>query len=302
MNNTVLIAAPISKTFEHYLISKALELSTNFLEETLYAKTIGIVTSTKLNLQKPLLDKFPNLKWIARLGSGLEIIDMQECTTRAISVFNAPYGIANAVAEHTVAMLVALQKNIVVAHNQVANFNWLREPNRGWELEGKTVGIIGFGATGTAVAKKLTTFKCNLLAYDTYSVEQQSNLVHFVPLQEIYDNCDIVTYHVPLNEQTSNYYDGTLFKKPHILINTSRGPIASTEAILKAFKTGNLIGACLDVLDFEHIQPFTGAEKNKINDLLAHNCIITPHIAGYSFDAIEKMSAELQFQLSNLIG
>jgi D-3-phosphoglycerate dehydrogenase / 2-oxoglutarate reductase len=298
-NKRVLIAASISHEFTAFLQSKNVELIEDFLDKNLYQEVVGIVTSTKLILNQTLLQQMPSLQWIARLGSGMEIIDVDYCNAHQIKCFNSPNGIANAVAEHTIAMIIGLQKNIFNSTQEVRLGKWIREPNRGWELAGKTFGIIGYGATGKAVAQKLSVFGVNTIIYDIKPQETTHGTL--VSLATIYQQADIISYHVPLNEQTTNYYRSEFFQRNHILINTSRGPIAQTSEILKGFENKKLLGACLDVLDFEQIQPFTSIEKEQINNLLRYPCIITPHIAGYSFNAINKMCAELQAQLTAII-
>jgi D-3-phosphoglycerate dehydrogenase / 2-oxoglutarate reductase len=292
----VLIAAPISKDFESFLLAQKAELIDYDGNLEYIADYAGIVTSTKLQINQQFIDKATNLLWIARLGSGLEIIDIAYAAQKKIQCFSSPAGIANAVAEHVLAMIICLQKNICTSANQVANHAWIREPNRGQELENKTVGIIGYGHTGSAVAKKLSVFGCKILAYDPFKTITDQ-YVQQVQLQDIYDNADIVSYHVPLLPEMIGYYQPQLFVKPHLLINTSRGAIAPTDTILQGLSSGKTIAAGLDVLDFEHQTPFDDEAKYKLDSLLKYHCIITPHIAGYSFNAIQKMSKELMNQL-----
>jgi D-3-phosphoglycerate dehydrogenase / 2-oxoglutarate reductase len=198
-------------------------------------------------------------------------------------------------------MLIALKKNIIKSHNEVTKEKWLREPNRGFELEQQVIGLIGYGHTAQAFAKLLSVFDVEVLAFDTdwntdktfYTNTKKSTL------EELQHRATIVSYHVPLQENTANYYSAADFVNKHVLINTSRGAVCNTQQILEGFQSGKLIGACLDVLDFEHLQPFGNAEQKYIDELLQYPCIITPHIAGYSFNAIENMSAELMKQLEN---
>jgi D-3-phosphoglycerate dehydrogenase / 2-oxoglutarate reductase len=296
----VILAANISDSFSAFLLAHNCRLSTDYTNPIAIAEAQGIVTSTKLIIDAAFLAKAPQLKWIARLGSGMEIIDVELCKQKNIFCCNSPAGIANAVAEHSVAMLIGLQKNIISSAQQVQQHQWIREPNRGWELQGKTIGIIGFGHTGAAFAHKLSVFDCTVLAFDPYKTITHQT-AQSATLQQIYQQADVVSYHVPYNAQTDNYYHANQFAKPHILINTSRGGIAHTSAILKGFAQGNLIAACLDVLDFEQQLPFSEESKNLLDQLYRHPCIITPHIAGYSHNAIQKMCAELQQQLQSTI-
>jgi D-3-phosphoglycerate dehydrogenase / 2-oxoglutarate reductase len=296
----VILAAAISDEFTQYLLQhNCILLQYDGTAQQLQLAQ-GIITSTKLILDKNTLDKIPNLRWIARLGSGTEIIDLAYAASKKIFVCSSPAGIANAVAEHAIAMIISLQKNILRSANQVQLFEWSREPNRGTEISGKTIGIIGFGHTGTALANKLSVFDCNVLAFDKYKNVQHTNAQH-ATLDDIYANADIISYHLPLNAETIGYYNPTLFAKPHLLINTSRGAIAQTEHILQGLTTGKLIAAGLDVLDFENNYPFAETEKQYLQTMHDYGCIITPHIAGYSIEAITKMSAELQGQLGPVI-
>jgi D-3-phosphoglycerate dehydrogenase / 2-oxoglutarate reductase len=296
----VLIAAAISAEFQQFLNQQnCICITDDFSAETI-ASVHGIITSTKLKIDKQFIDQATQLQWIARLGSGLEIIDTQYAATKNIYCCSSPAGIANAVAEHVIALLINLQKNIVRSANQVQQYQWIREPNRGWELEGKTFGIIGFGHTGTAVADKLAVFNCNVIAYDKYKDVQHATAASCT-LDYLYAHADVVSYHLPQNAETIGYYQASLFAKQHILINTSRGAIAPTANILAGLQSKQLWCAGLDVLDFENNYPFCALEQQQLQTLLDYGCIITPHIAGYSFNAIQKMSAELVNQLKQQV-
>jgi D-3-phosphoglycerate dehydrogenase / 2-oxoglutarate reductase len=294
----IIQAANISEEFQYLLMANGYELDTRFQDEKVLFAAGGIITSTKLIITREFLAKAPQLKWIARLGSGLEIIDMEACIEKNIFVCNAPKGIADAVAEHCIAVIISMLKNITTSYQEVQNFQWIRESNRGQELSSKTIGLIGFGHTGQAFAKRLKAFGCTVLAYDP---KPMSNHDYIIPatLDDIYKQADIVSYHVPMDATTTDYYKASLFAKPHYLINTSRGPIAATLDILQGFQSNQLLGACLDVLDFESEFPsLNNVYKIQLQKLLAQNCIITPHIAGYSYEAIKKMSAELAEKLT----
>ncbi len=301
----VLIAAPISKTFKEWLIKKNYELifyPSDKIENNLLE---GIVTSNKLLLDEKELQTYNALKWIARLGSGMEIIDTTYCERHDIKYFSSPNGISNAVAEHTIGMLLSLLHRIQISSMQIRNGNWIREENRGFELDGKVVGIIGYGHTGIAFAKKLSVFTKNILVFDKYKTNFKEDFFEECSLECIQENADIISFHVPLNQETTNYYSYDFFskmKKNHILINTSRGPVTPSEVLLHGLKNGKIEGACLDVLEEEkNINHFLKDKNSSIYQLLNHNTILTPHIAGYTFDAIEKMSNELMTQLDEVI-
>jgi D-3-phosphoglycerate dehydrogenase / 2-oxoglutarate reductase len=292
----VLLAAPISIDFKNYLIANNATL-TEYNDSLEMLPTFqGIITSNKLNIDKQFIDKAQNLQWIARLGSGLEIIDIPYAQAKNIYCCNSPAGIANAVAEHVVAMIISLQKNIHCSANQVAQHQWIREPNRGVELEGKVVGLFGYGHTGSKTAEKLSVFGCDIIACDP-NIVMKDSYTKQVDAETLYSTADIVSLHLPLNDSTNNFYQAQNFEKPHMLINTSRGNIANTSSILQGLQTNKIIACGLDVLDFENQIPFSTENKMLIDKLLQYNTIITPHIAGYSFNAIQKMSLELMQKL-----
>ncbi len=300
MAKKVLIASNISNAFQAFLQNAGYTLCYDQNEAT---KDIeAIVTSNKIKIDKTFIGQHPSLKWVARMGSGMEIIDEAYCKAKNIFVCNAPQGIAQAVAEHALAMLIALQKNILKGHNQIAQGLWIREPNRGLELENNVIGLIGYGHTAKAFAKLLSAFNVKILAYDTHWRDAAAdNIIIPCSLSTLQAQATIVSYHVPLKDDTINYYKPNHFAQKHILINTSRGEICSSESILAGFASGHLTGACLDVLDFENMVPFSENEIKKIEALMKHNCIITPHIAGYSHNAVDNMCKELAQKLQVVI-
>lgn len=297
---TVLIAARISVGFQHFLEGK-----NYILTDVLSPDVEGIVTSNKLKLDHSAIDNFPHLKWIARLGSGMEIIDTDYCREKNIHCFSSPAGIANSVAEHAMGMLLNWFHHIGRSHQEIHDGLWLREENRGIELENKCVGIIGYGHTGKAFAHKLQAFTKHILVYDKYLHGYGTEHVKETGLEEIMDQADILSFHVPLNEETTHYYNDSflsMMKKKHVLLNTSRGAVCCTGTILRGLEEGHILGACLDVLEEEkNIQNILQQKGNVIEKLLSYPTIITPHIAGYSMNAIEKMCAELQRQLETCL-
>jgi D-3-phosphoglycerate dehydrogenase / 2-oxoglutarate reductase len=304
VNKQVLIAAHISNDFQSYLQRNGYELV--LLDNTIENKNdiVGIVTSTKLQLDKHTIDQFPALKWVARLGSGTEIIDLTYCEQQGIAVASSPAGISNAVAEHCIAHIISIQKNIHSSFIEINKQQWIREANRGVELENKTVGLIGYGNTGMALAHKLSVFGCNVLAYDKYKKDYSDSFAEETTLIQLQEQADIISFHVPYNKETHHYYNQAFIDKckAHILINTSRGAVVHTKDLLRALKTKQLLGACLDVLEHEALlQDSAHAQWNIIQELLQFNVLITPHIAGYSHNAIEKMCSELKEKLGDQI-
>ena len=297
----VLIASPISEKFNAFLIEKNYELihyinknECSFINNELI---VGIITSNKLILNKTEIEKYPNLKWIGRIGSGMEIIDVAYCNQKNIQCESSPNGIANSVAEHITGMLLSLNKNIHTSFEEIKNKQWSREPNRGFELENQTIGIIGYGNTGSAFAKKMAVFTNSILVYDKNKTGFSNDFIREVSLEELKEKATVLSFHLPLNEETKHYYNDEFvlsMKNQHVLINSSRGAIANTSTILKGLQNEKIIGACLDVLEEEkNIHEILQTSDNLIEQLLKYNVLITPHIAGYSHNATEKMSQEL---------
>ncbi|HNB82540.1 MAG TPA: NAD(P)-dependent oxidoreductase [Chitinophagaceae bacterium] len=296
---TVLLAAPVSDAFRHWLQQEGFELFIyDFHNEIPYPRITGIITSNRLVLNVENLRHYSSLQWIARLGSGMEIIDTAYCAQTSIACFSSPAGIASSVAEHTIGMLLGLLHLIPKAMDEIRNGNWIREANRGLELGSRTIGIIGYGHTGSAFVEVLKAFHPRILIYDKY----KSGFSFEASLEELKNEADIISFHVPLNDETRHYYNRSFMsemKKKHILINTSRGAIAETQTILEGLQSGQISGACLDVLEEEsRIGDVLKDPKNIVQQLLNYPVILTPHIAGYSMQAIDKMSEELRLQLA----
>ncbi len=302
-NGKVLIAAPVHPVLTDGLTEAGYELSINEnisqgIAPALVKDCVGIITSTRLLLNKELLDAAPELKWIGRMGSGMEIIDTDYAQKRGIRCFSSPEGNSNAVAEHALGMLLALNKNIVRAHNEVARGVWKRDENRGFELEGKTIGIIGFGHTGRAFAKKLSAFDMQIIVYDKYT---KTDIPPYVTccdtLEDIFERAEIVSFHVPLQPDTTYYFNENFInsmKNPFTLINTSRGKVMHTEALLGGLYSGKVKGACLDVWEEEPLEKMSISMRKMLEEIMKmSNVVVTPHIAGYSFEALYKMSKAL---------
>ena len=267
-------------------------------------KVTGIHTSNKLRLDAATLQQFPSLRWISRLGSGMEIIDQIYCAQHQIVCLSSPGGIANAVAEHLIGMLLGLLHHIPAAARQVSEGMWLRESNRGHELAALRVGLIGYGHTGRLFAQKLLTFTSPVLVYDKYRKGFADTGIRETDLHTIQKEADIISFHVPLQEDTRHYYNHAFLEqmnKPHILLNTSRGEVVHTPVLLEGLQNGRVKGACLDVLEDEKMLE-NGQAKNHpyLTQLLSYPVLLTPHIAGYSFEAIDNMSEELRIQLVQL--
>ena len=262
----------------------------------------GIITSTRLTLDRELLERATMLKWIGRMGSGMEIIDTEYAAIRCIRCFSSPDGNCNSVGEHVLGMLLALTRNIVTGHNQMVGGIWQRDQNRGIELEGRTIGIIGYGHAGAAFARKLSGFNVKIVAYDKYNPENiVAPVIRCDSIDEILAQAEIVSFHVPLQADTEHYFNEDFvarMKKPFVLINASRGGVVDIAAVHRGLLSGKITGACLDV--FEDEPPFqSGTKTAPIIAELAQmpQVILTPHIAGYSYEAIRKMSVSLASQI-----
>lgn len=305
----VLIAAPVHPVLTEGLASLGYSclLQENITQETAYSligSCVGVITSTRLQLDKALLDAAPSLLWIGRMGSGMEVIDLQYAAQKGVSCFSSPEGNCNAVGEHALGMLLSLTRRIVWSDNEINQGIWKREENRGTELEGKKVGIIGYGHTGRAFARKLHGFDTCILAYDKYnSLNISEEIINCDTIDSIYE-ADIVSFHVPLQPDTVHYFDEAFIsamKNPFILVNTSRGPVVDTVALRNGLASGKVLGACLDVFEQEPIAKMTPVVKSAFDSIRQlPNVIVTPHIAGYTFEALYKMSKTLLDKLKAL--
>ncbi len=253
----------------------------------------GIVVNTAMHLDKNMLDKASRLKYILRPGSGLDNVDVEYAQRKNIAVFNSPEGNKDAVGEHAVALLLSLLNYIPRAWEHVKQFNWIRKQNTGTELKGKTVAVIGYGNTGSAFARKLSGFGTQILVYDKYKENISDSFVSKATPDEIFELADIVSFHIPLTPETRHWINDDFigrFSKPFYLINTSRGAIASLDAVVRGLETGKILGAGLDVLENEKIEIYTETEKALFLKLInAGNVIVTPHIAGWTHEARSKI-------------
>ena len=299
----VLIAAPVHTVLTDGLKANGYTCVTNenISQEIAYefiADCVGVITSTRLQLDKSLLDAAPMLKWIGRMGSGMEVVDMEYAAKKGVVCFSSPEGNSNAVGEHALGMLLALVRRITWSHNEIGHGIWLRDENRGTEIEGKTVGIIGYGHAGSSFAKKLLGFDARILAYDKYRPEAiPANVTKCTDLNQIFEQADIVSFHVPLAKETTHYFNKdfiTKMRKPFILINTSRGTVVDTAAVYHGLNEGKITGACLDVFEQEPLAKMNAGLRSIINEMtLSPKVVMTPHIAGYTYEALFKMSKVL---------
>ncbi|MCB9223601.1 MAG: NAD(P)-dependent oxidoreductase [Crocinitomicaceae bacterium] len=260
----------------------------------------GVVVRSRFPMNEGFLSKATALKFICRSGAGMENIDVPYCESRGIELINAPEGNRNAVAEHALGMLLSLFNHLHTADAEVRSGKWDREGNRGVELDGKVVGIIGYGNNGSAFAKKLKGFDVEVLAYDKYKSGFGNDGVQEVDLRTLMDRSDVISLHIPQNEETMWMVDQAFINnvvQPFYLINLSRGKIVKTEDLLVGIDSGKVLGACLDVLEFEKSSfenMFDGDMPDVFSKLLeSKKVILSPHVGGWTKESYYKLSKVL---------
>ncbi len=254
----------------------------------------GIVVRSKTNIDAALLANAKQLKFIARAGAGMDNVDETYAQQHHIVCIHAGGANANAVGEHAAGMLLSLLHKINFGDAQIRKYIFDRKANQGIELQHKTVGIIGYGYTGSAFASKLAGFGVKVLAYDKYKTVAENNYIKESTLDTIFELADIISFHVPLNSETTHYANNNFmqsFKKNIIIMNLSRGAVVDTNALVQNLKSGKIQGSCLDVFENEKLETFNLNEKAEFDYLISHpNCILTPHVGGWSKESYENIS------------
>jgi D-3-phosphoglycerate dehydrogenase / 2-oxoglutarate reductase len=268
----------------------------------------GLIIRSKTKVDKDFLSYCENLKFIGRAGAGLDLIDLQEVERKNIKVFAANEGNSDAVAEHTLGMILMLFNKLNWADAEVRQRIWEREKNRGIELKGMTIGIIGYGNMGIALVQRLMGFGVNVLAYDKVEKEDYEYGLYAkkASLNEIFEEADLVSIHVPLTDETRMMINDNFiqkFKKNIFIVNTSRGEVACTESILKGLQSGKVRGACLDVLENEKLSMLTLEQEAIYSQLFQlKNVTLTPHIAGWTVESYRKINEVLVEKIQEMLG
>jgi D-3-phosphoglycerate dehydrogenase len=262
-----------------------------------------IAIRTKFQIDSELIDAGTNLKLIARAGAGMDNVAEEYARSKGIKCINAPEGNRDAVAEHVIGMLLSLSNNLNIADAQVRHGVWDREGNRGWELKGKTVAIIGYGNNGMMLARKLSGFELKVIAYDKYKTGFSDAFAQEVSMEQVVREADILSLHIPLSRETRQLFNDEYlfhFKKPIVLLNASRGEVVSTRTVLKGIRNGKISAAGLDVLEIEKLPAL--ADQDWFKELSeSKKVILSPHIAGWTNESYFKISEVLAQKLQALI-
>ncbi len=259
----------------------------------------GMIIRSRFRADRDFLASATNLKFIGRVGSGMDSIDTAYAAERGILCLNSPEGNRDAVGEHTLGMILSLLNHFNRADRQVREGKWDREGNKGLEIKGKTIGIIGYGNMGSAFAQRLNGFEAIVISYDKYKKDYSDGNTRETSLEEIFSQSDIVSLHIPLTDETKYMADKeffTKFRKNIWLANTSRGPVVKTSDLVESLKSGKVLGAALDVLEYEEVsfEKLTGSEPEELRYLKqADQVILTPHIAGSTLESPLKLATFL---------
>lgn len=268
----------------------------------------ALVVRSKVEIDRNFLDNTHSLKCIGRVGAGMETIDVDYAEQKGIKCLNSPEGNRDAVGEHALGMLLTLFNNMLRANNEIRSGLWKREANRGLEIKGKTIGIIGFGNMGSSFAKRLRGFECNIISCDKYKKNYAPDYVEEVSLEEMFNRADVVSFHVPLTDETHYMADAAFFNsfaKPIYLINTARGAVVKTVDLVSAMQMGKVLGVALDVIEYENMSK-DGLDLESLTPdfkylLQADNAVLTPHIGGWTVESKYKLADVLADKIIDVL-
>jgi D-3-phosphoglycerate dehydrogenase len=307
LNNNILIVDDVHPVFIEMAEAKGYQCDyqpTIKPDEALHiiGNYSGLVMRSKFKLNREYINAGANLRFVCRAGAGMDNIDEAYARDKGIQLINAPEGNRDAVGEHAIGLLLSLMNNLSIADAEIRGGSWRREANRGYELKGRTVGIIGYGFMGRSLARKLSGFEVSIIAYDKYKTGFSDEYAREVSMEEIVKHADVLSLHIPLTQETDGLVDDEYlfhFKKPIFLINTSRGKVVKTNAVLKAIKQGKIIGAGLDVLETEKFPAL--ADQEWFKELRSSGkVILSPHVAGWTFESYRKISEVMGEKLEKL--
>lgn len=270
----------------------------------------ALVVRSKIDIDKEIIDRGENLKCIARSGAGMDSIDVTYAESKCIQCLNSPEGNRDAVGEHALGLLLALFNKIASADKEVRQGIWLREENRGLEIKGKTIGIIGYGNMGNAFAQRLSGFDCKVLAYDKYKENYGNSFASQASLEDLFEQADVLSLHVPLTPETKYMVNKEFinkFQKSIYLINTSRGKVVKLQDLISEIKSNKILGAGLDVLEYEsmslgRLTPQNEQAEKELNDLFSlKNTVLSPHVAGWTIESYYKLAFYLSEKIADCL-
>ena len=266
----------------------------------------GLLIRSKTTLDAPVIDNAHKLEFIGRAGAGLDKIDVQYVESKGIEMLNAPEGNRDALAEHAMGMLLGMLNNVIKADAEVRQWVWNREANRGIELSDKTIGIIGYGYMGQAFVQRLRAFDCRILVYDKYKKGFGTKKVEEVPLSKLFEKADILSLHIPLNDETRAWVNQEFieqFKKDIFVLNTARGEILPIKDLLNLLDSGKVRAAALDVLEKEKFDHLTVAQQQAFIDLFSRkNVMLSPHVGGWTFASYKRINEVLVGKIAAFYG
>lgn len=310
MQNRILIVDPVHEVLMETLSARgcSCDYQPDIQRQEIISKIAdyeGLVIRTKTIVDREVIDAAKNLKFIGRVGAGMDNVDEPYALTKQITCLNAPEGNRDAVAEHAIGLLLTLLNKIPKGHTEISKGIWDREGNRGVELGGKTIGLIGYGNAGQALAKKLSGFDVKVLAYDKYLKNFENKFANESFLQQICDMAAVVSLHVPLTMETKGFYNKAFFaafKHPVYLVNTSRGEVLPLADVIDLLDSGKLLGVALDVLANEKFSTYSPIEQEQLQNLVSRtNVVLSPHVAGWTVESYRKLSTVLSEKIIKLL-